>query len=117
LMSLLLDQKQRQRYIDEYRFGEGAKEAKREASGLEQLAAQTAAVSHRSRKVPTRSLRDTYRQLWVLVGRQIALLLTRALKDNERNGSQLFRNGVIVSLPLIIAIASAALAALVAGPP
>ncbi|MGH3277502.1 MAG: ATP-binding cassette domain-containing protein [Streptosporangiaceae bacterium] len=117
LMSMLLDQGQRHRFAEQYQAGARVGEAKSEAAGLEEPATTSGGADGRSRKAAGRPVRDTWRQFGVLVARQVRLLRTRALKDNERNGAQQARNAVIVSLPLIIATASAALAALVAGPP
>ena len=116
LMSLLLDEQRRATFVEQYRVSEQVKEAQREAARLEQ--ADTRALPPGARLAhAARSFRDPLRQFGVLVRRQVALLATRALRDNDRSAWRSAKNGVIVALPLLIAIGWAALAALVAGPP
>jgi ABC-type multidrug transport system ATPase subunit len=117
LMSLLLDPRRRQQFIEQYRSGESAREARREADRIRQeTGTKPAGASAQPRKAAG-SLRDSFRQFRVLAERQVTLLLTRALKDNDRSAWKLVKNGFVVALPLIIAAASALLAAFVAGPP
>lgn len=118
LMHMLFEQPDR--WVDEYHDGPMVKEAEREAGELEQRSASESATSvsplHNTRKRKPRTARHQFR---VLIVRQCVLLLTRALTKNarDRTGRDKLKNGVIVSLPLIIAAGSAALAALVAAAP
>ena len=63
--------------------------------------------------------RAALRKFTVLLRRQSLLMLCRGLTKNprDRTGLDKARNGLVVSMPLLIAGGSAALAALVAGAP
>jgi ABC-type multidrug transport system ATPase subunit len=103
-------------YADRYRSSVPAREAARRADEIEQeLAAAPARPARRSN--PQRSFRAIVRQFMVLTARQATLVATRALKEDDRTWWHWAKNGVIVSLPLLISAASAALAALVGGSP
>ncbi len=117
LMSLLLDPTRREGLTDKYQRGAAAQEARREADSLERRIAVGSGPPSLPEKVASRAFRDAPRQFRVLVRRQVAILATRALKENDRGLGLLLKNGFFVSLPLLIATGSAALAALVAGPP
>ena len=154
LMSLLLNAEQRKDFVDQYRAGDRAKEARHEAERLQkEIAAGSPAgtpagspagtpagtpagsptgssaglpvgslaaspvISSSPQKAAGKARRDARRQFRVLIVRQARLLRSRALKGNDRSPWQSLVNGLISSLPLLIAVLSAALAALVAGPP
>jgi ABC-type multidrug transport system ATPase subunit len=118
LMDMLL--KEPRAWADQYRNGRMAKEAIREAGDLERRPAAEAA--HRmgwTHGVGGRMPRAALRKFAVLLRRQGLLMLCRGLTKNPRDraGLDKARNGLVVSMPLLIAGGSAALAALVAGAP
>ena len=107
------------KWADKYRLSGPAREARREADKLAQeIARQAAAAGARRRR--SVAFRAGWRQLRVLVKRQCALLVTRGFSEKaarDRTGWAMVKNGVVVSLPLLVAAGAAALAALVAGRP
>ena len=116
LMSMLLEEPQK--WADRYRNGEKSREAQREAGPLdERSAAEVAAAASRVRGSRHRSPRALFQKLGVLVGRQCALLGTRALTKNDPGLLDVTKNAGVVSLPLTVAALSALLAAFVAGSP
>ncbi len=124
LMSLLGDAEQRESPARAYQRGQEAGDAVREADCMEQQIAAGPAgppgppdKPDKPDKEARRFFRDAPRQFRVLVKRQVVILATRALKDNDRAWGLKLKNALLVSLPLLIATGSAALAALVAGPP
>jgi ABC transport system ATP-binding/permease protein len=115
LMSMLLAEPRK--WADHYRTDGTGNQAVQEADQLEQQIANQPAHASPSRKATNRSLRAARRQFRVLVRRQCALVLTRALKENDRTWWHWVKNGLVVALPLLIAVGAAGLAALVAGAP
>jgi hypothetical protein len=116
LMSMLMEDPRQ--WADKYRLGALFTEAGNVAAQLAQRSA--AEVSTLARKLGgsrPRSPRDAFAKLGVLVGRQIALLRSRALTKNDRSTSDNLKNLTVVFLPLIVAAASAGLAAFVASSP
>jgi ABC transport system ATP-binding/permease protein len=111
------------KWADEYRDGQTAKEAIREADDLERKLATGPSpvgnVPQKARKRTPGAVRHRLGVLGVLLVRQCVLLRSRALTKNTPHRTWLDRlhNGCVVSLPLIIAAGSAALAALVAAAP
>lgn len=118
LMAMLQDQPEHWAAL--YRTGGAVMEAEREAATLERpIAGQTQPDDGPDASVRRRAPRASFRAFTTLVGRQWLLLLTRARTKNKADRSPWHnaRNAVTVSLPLLIAAASAALAALVVGSP
>jgi ABC transport system ATP-binding/permease protein len=116
LMSWLLDEEKRAEYVNKYRAGAMVKEAMRAADGV---ARETTAQATRrqSRRLTNRSFRAVLRQFLVLVRRQCALLATGGKKNTDPTWWQQIMNARLVLIPLLVAMGSAALAALVAGSP
>ncbi len=111
---------QADKWARRYQAGQLAREAGHEADQLEREAAgQSALVRAVPRSNRLLAPRDAALKFWVLLKRQCVLLCTRALTKNapDRTWSHWLRNGLIVSLPLSVAAASAALAAVVAPSP
>lgn len=118
LMNMLLDQPGE--WARQYHDGQAAKEARHEASLLEQQAGTgSAPADDLPPTTRSRTLRAGGRAFRVLVVRQCALLLSRARTKNARDRTWLdeIRNALIVTLPLYVAAGAAALAALVAAAP
>lgn len=116
LMQMLLTQPEK--CAEEYLGGRMAKEARHEADALEQRPAADPALAGSAMQITRgRTRRGFARQLGVLISRQCALLLSRAITKNDRTWLDALRNAAVVSLPLSVAIGSAALAALVASAP
>jgi ABC-type multidrug transport system ATPase subunit len=117
LLSMLMEQPGK--WVDKYRDGQMAREARREAARLEQEATtRPAAAAGPVPSVRSRSPRSARKTFRVLFQRQWVLLTSRARTKNAADRSPLdaARNWVVVFLPLIISAVSAALAAVVAGP-
>lgn len=118
LMAMLQDQPEHWAAL--YRAGGAVKEAEREAAALERLiAGQPQTGDGPDASVRHRAPRASLRAFTTLVSRQWLLLLTRARTQNKADRSlwRKVRNAFTVSLPLLIAAASAALAAQVVGSP
>ncbi|MGO9295928.1 MAG: ATP-binding cassette domain-containing protein [Streptosporangiaceae bacterium] len=118
LMDMLI--REHRTWAERYRTGRMAKEAEREAKEL--IARQAAEPRQPARSRPAvghRIPRAAVRKFGVLLRRQSGLMMCRGLTKNARDRTWLdqARNGLIVSLPLLIAAGSAALAAMVAGSP
>jgi ABC transport system ATP-binding/permease protein len=107
-------------WVDRYRNGPMARDARHEAEVLEQqLSAAFPAAAGPARRASPLTFRAARHQLRVLLQRQCKLLLTRAHTKNTADRSRMDRllNALIVSLPLTVGGLAAALAAVVAGPP
>jgi ABC transport system ATP-binding/permease protein len=118
LMDMLL--REHRSWAERYRAGRMAKEAEREANALEAKQAAEPRKPDRSRLAAGHWMpRAAARKFGVLLRRQATLMVCRGLTKNARDRTWLdqARNGLIVSLPLLIAAGSAALAAMVAGSP
>lgn len=118
LMDMLL--KEPRFWAERYRNGRMAKEARREADLLQQQPPAEAAHRHGlSHGAGGHVPRAALRKFTVLLRRQCLLMLCRGLTKNarDRTGLDEARNALVVSMPLLIAGASAALAALVSGTP
>jgi ABC transport system ATP-binding/permease protein len=114
LMDMLMTQPDK--CAEEYLGGRMAQEAMREADALERRLAAGPAPGP-SQVTRGRTRRGFIRKLHVLVRRQYALLMSRAVTKNDPTWRDALHNGAVVSLPLSVAAGSAALAALVAGAP
>ena len=117
---------QRKDYVTRYKAGDRAAEAMREADRLEAVSGAAPPIGPAGSAAGTQVLpqlpagharRDSVRQFGVLVARQAWLLQSRARKENDPGPWQALTNLGVSSLPLLIAVGSSALAALVAGPP
>ena len=121
LMDMLFEHPRK--WAERYRDGQMPKEAESKADDLEQRPATGPApvgnVPQSARKRTSRAVRHKLGVLGVLVVRQCVLLRSRALTKNapDRTWLDALYNGCKVSLPLIIAAGSAALAGLVAAAP
>jgi ABC-type multidrug transport system ATPase subunit len=118
LMELLLTEPEEctRKYLGERM----AREARHEASALEKrLAADPKLAAGPRESTPSRVRRGFGRKLRVLIRRQYALLINRAVTKNphDRSAMEVVRNWAVVLLPLIVAAGAAALAALVATAP
>lgn len=117
LMSWLLDEAKRDEYVKKYRAGAMVKEAIRAAAGVAREIAGQAATRHQPRRLTNRSSRAALRQFRVLVRRQCTLLASGGKKNPDPTWWQQIMNARFVLVPLLVAMGSAALAALVAGSP
>jgi ABC-type multidrug transport system ATPase subunit len=118
LMDMLL--RDPRTWAERYRVSRMAQEAVREANKLErQSGTEPPQRSRWTHEVSARMPRAAARKFAVLLRRQGLLMLCRGLTKNarDRTGFDQARNGLVVSMPLLIAGGSAALAALVAGAP
>jgi hypothetical protein len=118
LMDMLL--REHRTWVDRYREGRMAREARREADALDQRQRSAQGNRTRPRRTPGNLVpRAAALRFGVLLRRQATLMLCRGLAKNaaDRAGLDHARNGLIVSMPLLIAAGSAALAAMVAGAP
>jgi ABC-type multidrug transport system ATPase subunit len=116
LMSMLMDKPRE--WAGKYRTGTPFKEAENIADKLAQRSASE--VSTLARKLGgsrPRSPWEAFAKLGVLIRRQVALLRSRAVTKNDPSMADKLKNLAVVFLPLIVAAASAVLAAFVASSP
>lgn len=117
LMSSLLNEAERDEYVKKYRAGAMVKEAMRAADDVGREITEQAATRPQPRRLTNRSFRAMSRQFLVLVRRQCALLANGGKKNTDPTWWQQIMNARFVLVPLLVAMGSAALAALVAGSP
>lgn len=118
LMSRLLNEERRTKYVRDYQAGAIPREAERVADDLDrQSTPASTQAGHGRRGVSGRSFRAASRQFRVLVRRQCVLLATGAQKEPDPTWLHRIKNARFALTPLLVAMGAAALAALVAGPP